>query len=358
MIPDDLFKVLPYSLPQAEKEAALLLALKNLTEFHQLHCSDYAKLLKLFYSHNITFNKLSDIPYIPVNLFKTKELFSIPRQEVFKILQSSGTTSSNPSKIFLDSSTAMRQTMALANIMTSLLGNQRLPMLVLDHSSVIHDRQSYSARGAAIVGMLSFGRDVCYAFNEDMKLDRKRVNEWLMKYRGVSSLVFGLTYVVWQHFIAQLNPNEMDLAKSILIHTGGWKKLKDLSVSNEEFKNQVCEVTGIKRCHNFYGMVEQVGGVFLECKHGYLHCPQFADVIIRDPRSWQEAIEGKEGVIQVLSQLPTSYPGHSLLTEDLGVLCGVDDCQCGRKGKYFHVMGRVPQAEMRGCSDTLIVGVS
>ena len=44
--------------------------------------------------------------------------------------------------------------------------------------------------------------------------------------------------------------------------------------------------------------------------------------------------------------------GHSLLTEDLGVLLGEDDCPCGRKGKYFKVTGRVPRAEVRGCSDT------
>jgi len=283
---------------------------------------------------------------------------SVPRHEVFKILQSSGTISSSPSKIFLDSLTAIRQTMALANIMTSLLGTQRLPMIVFDHPNVIHDRHSYSARGAAIVGMLSFGRDVCYAFNEDMTLDVECLRKWLTKYHGKPILVFGLTFIVWQHLILATKPDELDLSEGILIHTGGWKKLKDLTVSNDDFKNKVREVTGIKRCHNFYGMVEQVGGVFLECEYGYFHCPQFAEIIIRDPKSWQEAAIGKEGVIQVLSQLPTSYPGHSLLTEDLGIVCGVDDCQCGRKGKSFHVLGRVPRAEPRGCSDTLIVGES
>jgi hypothetical protein len=57
-------------------------------------------------------------------------------------------------------------------------------------------------------------------------------------------------------------------------------------------------------------------------------------------------------VIQTLSLLPRSYPGHSLLTEDLGVVHGQDDCPCGRKGTYFSIVGRIPQAELRGCSDT------
>lgn len=59
----------------------------------------------------------------------------------------------------------------------------------------------------------------------------------------------------------------------------------------------------------------------------------------------------KKGIIQVLSPLATSYPGHSILTEDMGLILGIDDCPCGRKGKYFRIEGRIPKAEIRGCSD-------
>jgi len=54
----------------------------------------------------------------------------------------------------------------------------------------------------------------------------------------------------------------------------------------------------------------------------------------------------------VVSVLPFSYPGHSLLTEDEGTLLGEDDCTCGRLGKYFRIVGRLKNAEIRGCSDT------
>ena len=72
-----------------------------------------------------------------------------------------------------------------------------------------------------------------------------------------------------------------------------------------------------------------------------------------DPVTLSPLQTGEEGLIQLLSILPSSYPGHSLLTEDLGVLKGQDDCACGRKGRYFIVTGRLSQAETRGCSDTL-----
>ena len=61
---------------------------------------------------------------------------------------------------------------------------------------------------------------------------------------------------------------------------------------------------------------------------------------------------GEKGIIQAVSTIPESYPGHSLLTEDEGVIEGVDDCPCGRNGKYFRIIGRMKEAEIRGCSDT------
>jgi hypothetical protein len=64
---------------------------------------------------------------------------------------------------------------------------------------------------------------------------------------------------------------------------------------------------------------------------------------------------GEAGIIEVVSALPKSYPGHALLTEDEGIVIGEDDCPCGRKGKYFKVHGRLANAEIRGCSDTYAV---
>ena len=61
--------------------------------------------------------------------------------------------------------------------------------------------------------------------------------------------------------------------------------------------------------------------------------------------------DNQKGFLQLFSLLPTSYPGHNILTEDIGALEGIDDCNCGRKGKYFSIKGRVPGTELRGCSD-------
>ena len=128
--------------------------------------------------------------------------------------------------------------------------------------------------------------------------------------------------------------------------------MEEHKVDNATFKAGLREVLGLERVHNFYGMVEQTGAIFVTCEHGHLHTPVMADVLIRDPKTLELLSHEHKGLIQVLSALPQSYPGHSLLTEDLGTCLGEDDCPCGRKGRYFVVHGRLPKAEVRGCSDT------
>ncbi len=92
----------------------------------------------------------------------------------------------------------------------------------------------------------------------------------------------------------------------------------------------------------------------MECDYGNLHSSTFGDIVIRRAYDFSVAGLGEEGIIQVLSVIPESYPGHSLLTEDKGVLLGQDNCPCGRKGKFFKVTGRLKNAEIRGCSDTYV----
>jgi len=97
-------------------------------------------------------------------------------------------------------------------------------------------------------------------------------------------------------------------------------------------------------------MIEQVGSIFIECKCGHFVTSSFSDVFIRD-KNFDILKNGKKGLIQLFSLLPTSYPGHNILTEDIGEIVGQDNCKCGLKGKYFLVHGRAKQAEIRGCSD-------
>lgn len=343
----------PYSLPIEEKRAVFDEGLKALTKLHYARCEEYRSILDAA-GIDIGNFKDEDVPPLAVRLFKEYELKSIETSEIVKVLTSSGTTSQVVSKIFLNRETSIYQTKVLVHIMQSFLGKKRLPMLIIDHPGVIKDRSFFSARGAGILGLSTFGRDHTYALNDGMEIDFDAISAFVDKYEGQQIFVFGFTFMVWQYFIEKLKDNnkKIDLPSSILVHSGGWKKLQDKAVSNDDFKAALKDVTGINRVHNFYGMVEQVGSIYVECEEGVLHAPNFSDIKIKNPMNWSQCVVGEKGVVEVDSLLPVSYPGHKLLTEDLGMILGEDDCPCGRKGQYFSIEGRMPRAEVRGCSDT------
>ena len=135
-----------------------------------------------------------------------------------------------------------------------------------------------------------------------------------------------------------------------LIHGGGWKRIADEAVDNIQFKKSVYDVCGVKNVINYYGMAEQTGSIFLECSEGYLHCSIFSDIIIRR-NDFSICDLNEIGLVQLISLLPTSYPGHSILTEDIGEIININNCKCGLKEKHFLVHGRTKESEIRGCSD-------
>ena len=59
----------------------------------------------------------------------------------------------------------------LNEIISSFIGKQRLPLLLLDTEMIKKDRSMYSARGAGIIGFSLFGRNITYALNADMDID-------------------------------------------------------------------------------------------------------------------------------------------------------------------------------------------
>ena len=350
---NELYEIDPYSLRHAEKEKVLFESLSILSRYHQDNCPEYKRIVQL--QNKNEWKTTSDIPFIPVRLFKEYELLSTDRQEIIKTMTSSGTSGQAVSKIFLDRENTVNQTKTLASIITSYIGKKRLPLLILDTEMVKKDRTMFSARGAGIIGFSTFGHSITYALDSNMELDTDKIDSFCKKYSDQTVLMFGYTYLIWEYIIRKLEEEckEIPFKKAVLFHIGGWKKLKDQAVDTMEYNQRVNAVFGGNvQVHNYYGMAEQLGSVFVECEYGHMHCSNYSDIHIRNPFDFSECGIGERGLIELVSLLPSSYPGHAILTEDEGEILGEDDCLCGRYGKYFKIHGRIKGAELRGCSDT------
>lgn len=341
---DDLLIQPPFSVPQPEKERALLPLLKELTEHHRKTCASYRKIVDLAFPQAQNAATLADLPYLPISLFKFRHLCSVPENDVRVTVTSSGTTGMQKSRVDLDAVTAKLSSRALNSVINSVTGARRLPMLIIDCEASIRNKDDMGARAAAILGLMPFGRDHCFALRDDLSVDENKITAFLKTHAGQDILIYGFTFLIWQHFVAACEKNSYDFSRGILLHSGGWKKLTDIAVDNAAFKARLKKAAGIGKVMNFYGMAELPGTIFLEHNDGLLYPPHFADVIIRDPLTFQPLSPGQKGLIQIVTAIPHSYPGHSLLTEDMGIL---------EANHGLRITGRAPRAELRGCSDVI-----
>lgn len=341
---EDLFSIELFSLPACEKRKLHDKWLAALNEHHRALCPDYARICTV----------LGDGAPLPVRLFKDLDLRSFEGGTA-KTMVSSGTTGQRRSRVYLDRDTSARQTKALFRIVASFTKEQRrMPMLVIDAEGTVKDRSLFSARTAGIRGFSMMGCDVTFALRGDMSLDWSAVEAFAERHEGERTLVFGFTFMVWENFVEAARTSGLSVdMDGMLVHGGGWKKLVDRAVSASAFADGVKNVLGrnMVSC-DYYGMVEQTGSVCMECECGHLHASELSNVEAVDPETMRPVPFGQEGLLVMTSLLPTSYPGHILLTEDRGSVLGEDDCPCGRMGRYFEVYGRQRGAEVRGCSDT------
>ena len=350
---DKLLNENPYSLSRDQKKNLFSNKINELTRFHRIRCKEYKKIIDFFGFENKKNYELSNLPFLPVQIFKEFDLISTDKKNIVKILRSSGTSSSHTSKIFLDKKNSLEQVKALKTIVQYHIGTKRLPMLIIDKKSSIINSKDFDAKKAAFFGFSIFGKDFFYFLKENGEIDYKGLNIFLKKSKK-SFFIFGFTYPVYNILYNKLIKKNLknNFSKGILIHGGGWKKMEKVSISNKKFKSDLRKKLNLKNIYNYYGLVEQTGSIFLECNCGYFLSTNFSEVLIRN-ENFELSKKSEKGFVQLISLLPSSYPGHNILTQDIGEIKDRKSCKCKLNGTRFVIHGRAKQAEVRGCSDTL-----
>lgn len=325
--------------------------INDLSKHHYKNSTSYKKIVDMLFNE-IKIKELKDIPYLPVNLFKHNDLKSISDRDVFKILKSSGTTSGVPSRIFLDKKNARKQSEVLNLLLGRLIGKKRFPMIIVGKKNSISNNKSFDAKTAAVLGFSLFAKEIFY-LNENNEINYEGLNKFIKKNLNEKFILFGFTFDIYQILINdfKLKNLKFDLnTNSIIIHGGGWKKLENKKISKKELNYLLKSKFRIENIINYYGLIEQTGSIFFDCKEcGSFVTSEYSNVIIRD-NNFNVLRPNQKGFVQLLSTLPTSYPGHSILTEDIGEIVE-NNCQCKKIGKRFLIHGRSIKSEIRGCSD-------
>ena len=177
-----LLEINPFSVELSKKKIIFLNYLDKLNKHHYKKSSHYKKIVDFMGYESLKKKKIEDLPYLPIRLFKKFDLLSIRKQDIFKILNSSGTSNSSPSKIYLDKENANIQIKVLNKIISGVLGNERMPMLIIDYNPKNFNRSKFNARLAAIHGFSIFGKDYTYILNKNGKINYKILNNFLKKF--------------------------------------------------------------------------------------------------------------------------------------------------------------------------------
>lgn len=287
---------------------------------------------------------------LPVEVFKGEISPSVPDPQIYSWVESSG-TQGKPSRIPLDRETARLQAKASSRAFETVVGSIRRPLIIVDSSSVMKRNSMYSARSAGTIAMMRLSSKAMWLLDEEAPFFEIEAE---IKKSSVPPVVFGFTYMVFQNLIEKRPQLGNLLQGATLIHGGGWKKLESRRMAREDFYRILKEQYGFERIVDYYGMVEQLGSIWLEGhqEDGVLLPSSSAGAIVRDPRTLDVVNQvGVVGLIQLFSVIPRSYPGHSLLTGDLGKLVFTETDNGRELG--LKVIGRMPSLQPRGCSDAI-----
>ncbi len=358
---DDLLNLPPYGLPAEAKAAALLAAARESLACHMANCPPYARWRqRQGFDPEALLEKVTDVPFLPVGIFKRMFLASVPEKQIVRVLASSGTSGQSPSRIPLDQVTRNRQMKALTAILSHRLGAQRRPFLVLDAPSdrSAGDDRELSARVAGMRGYLMAATEQEYALTRDggrLVLDRDRVRGVIAHWTssGKPFCLLGYTHLLYESVVRPLfdERRRIELPPSaFVVHFGGWKKLAQRTVTKAVLNERASAVFGLPPCAivDIYGFTEQLGVIYPDDPQGVKRAPTYSEVLVRDPRSLAVVPDGEVGLLEFVCPLPHSYPGVAVLLDDMGRIVS-------REGgdTAFEIVGRAEKAEARGCGDTL-----
>jgi len=338
----------PYGL---RDDATFLKELAFLTSHHLKGCNEYNSIWKGWKNTG----KVEDFPFLHVGLFKNLNLKTNNSEIQHERMVHSSSTSGISSRIQTDSRSSKLQLNSTSIILKDFLGENKRPLVIIDSVRSLYQRGVTSARVAAAMSLKFLSEDIIFILKEPDDFD---TIIWEKLERVLNSnnelLVYGFSWILWKVWTKEKIPHKIQhLLKNTnitFVHSGGWKKLEAEKVERKIFNDSLLMTAGAtSKVVDYYGLVEQLGLIFPLCEYGYRHVPVWADVLIRDSFSFKLLIN-TPGQIQLINTITWGAPYHNVLTEDIGKIIP-GECGCGRYGKRFELIGRMPKAEIRGCSN-------
>ena len=289
----------------------------------------YRQFCDLVNQNKQTVKSLKEIPFLPIQFFKSHEVVSnsdLPET----IFTSSGTTGSINSRHLVTDVKMYEESYRLA--FSEFYGN-------IEDYTVLALLPSYLERqGSSLIHMvedliqLSNNPDSGFYLNNYDALIEKLMQQ---EQDGKNVLLIGVTFAL----LDLIEKQNFKLENTIIMETGGMKGRRKEMI-REELHEILTKGFGVKAIHSEYGMTELLSQAY-SLGNGIFECPSWMQIYIRDTEDALTYISnGKTGGINVID-LANINSCSFIATQDLGK-------------KYdnssFEVLGRFDNSDIRGCN--------
>ncbi len=312
----------------SNKEEFETLALK-VFKFQFENNSVYRSFCDLLYKHPSDVKSIKEIPFLPIQFFKSHKIVS-NQDAIKKVFSSSGTTGSSRSKHHIIDLKIYKESFRKG--FQKFYGN-------IEDYVVLALLPSYLERnGSSLVYMVD---DLIKQSNQtESGFYLHNISELKQKLIALNNqdkkvLLIGVSFAL----LDLIETHQFQLKNTIIMETGGMKgRRKELIRS--ELHDILKQGFGVTQIHSEYGMTELLSQAYSK-GNGIFNCPPWMKIITRDTEDALSLLDNnKTGGINVID-LANINSCSFIATQDLGKVYNDNS---------FEIIGRFDNSDIRGCN--------
>lgn len=287
----------------------------------------YRSFCDLLYKHPSDVNRIEDIPFLPIQFFKSHKVLST-KTPVEITFTSSGTTGSVASKHYISDLEIYKSSFRAG--FQHNYGN-------IEDYAVLALLPSYREGSSLIYMVDDMIRQSGYKSSGFYlnNLDDLKETLTTLDSSGQNVVLIGVSFAL----LDLIEEYQLKLKNTIVMETGGMKGRRKELVRNE-LHNYLKQGFGVNSIHSEYGMTELLSQAY-SYGEGIFNCTNWMKVLTRDP---EDALtlqgKGKTGGLNIID-LANVNSCAFIATQDLGRV--YDDGS-------FEVIGRFDHSDIRGCN--------
>ena len=276
-----------------------------------------------------TVKSLEQIPFLPIEFFKSKSVVSSPKLEEI-IFTSSGTTGNKTSKHFVTDLGLYKESYLQA--FKQFYGS-------IEDYCILALLPSYLERtGSSLIYMVE---DLIVKSNHPKSgfflNEYEQLHQLLLELQKTDTqiLIIGVSFALLE-FTEQY---QLSLKNTIVMETGGMKGRRK-EIVRQELHQLLSAGFGVNEIHSEYGMTELLSQGYSK-GNGIFDCPTWMKILVRDtedPLTYQKT--GKTGGVNVID-LANINSCSFIATQDLGKI---------NEDGTFEIIGRFDNSDIRGCN--------